>query len=153
MRPHTGQEAVPEQHDQAGKKEPGKAKCMTLLHLQTKIFEVLQLKKEMGAKLWVSDECTVLDAVKKVSCPGGGGSHNVRPGFCGLCRPCVTCVTWAGAGFWPTAAGGFPCISATLGWCTSPRSCTSRREVLGVLRDGTVIVCPADNVQQKTSKQ
>jgi CBS domain-containing protein len=34
---------------------------------QTKIFEVLQLKKEMGAKLWVSDECTVLDAVKKMA--------------------------------------------------------------------------------------
>lgn len=33
---------------------------------QTKIFEVLQVKEEAGAKLWVSDECTVLDAVKKV---------------------------------------------------------------------------------------
>jgi hypothetical protein len=37
------------------------------LFKQTKIFEVLQLKKEEGRKLWVSDECTVLDAVKKVS--------------------------------------------------------------------------------------
>jgi CBS domain-containing protein len=34
---------------------------------QTKIFEVLQLKKEEGRKLWVSDECTVLDAVKKMA--------------------------------------------------------------------------------------
>jgi len=41
------------------------------LYPQTKIFEVLQVKKEEGQKLWVSDECTVLDAVKKVStsCP------------------------------------------------------------------------------------
>lgn len=38
----------------------------TFLTEQTKIFEVLQLKKEEGRKLWVSDECTVLDAVKKV---------------------------------------------------------------------------------------
>jgi hypothetical protein len=35
--------------------------------VQTKIFEVLQCKKDAAAKLWVSDECTVLDAVKKVS--------------------------------------------------------------------------------------
>lgn len=34
---------------------------------QTKIFEVLQVKKEEGQKLWVSDECTVLDAVKKMA--------------------------------------------------------------------------------------
>lgn len=44
-----------------------------LLRLQTKIFEVLQLKKEMSAKLWVSDECTVLDAVKKVNTSAGCG--------------------------------------------------------------------------------
>lgn len=34
---------------------------------QTKIFEVLQLKKEDGKKLWVSDECMVLDAVKRMA--------------------------------------------------------------------------------------
>lgn len=34
---------------------------------QTKIFEVLELKENSGEKLWVSDECMVLDAVKKVS--------------------------------------------------------------------------------------
>ena len=34
---------------------------------QTKIFEVLQLKEEAAEKLWVSDECMVLDAVRRVS--------------------------------------------------------------------------------------
>jgi CBS domain-containing protein len=34
---------------------------------QTKIFEVLQCKKDVAAKLWVSDECTVLDAVKRMA--------------------------------------------------------------------------------------
>lgn len=33
---------------------------------QTKIFEVLDMKKEGTQKLWVSNECMVLDAVKKV---------------------------------------------------------------------------------------
>lgn len=41
---------------------------------QTKIFEVLQVKEEAGSKLWVSDECTVLDAVKKV---GSSPASNV----------------------------------------------------------------------------
>lgn len=35
--------------------------------LQTKIHEVLQMKKMDGGKLWVSDECMVLDAVRKVT--------------------------------------------------------------------------------------
>lgn len=34
---------------------------------QTKIFEVLQMKNEERDKLWVSDECMVLDAVKKMA--------------------------------------------------------------------------------------
>jgi hypothetical protein len=33
---------------------------------QTKIFEVLDMKKDGAQKLWVSNECMVLDAVKKV---------------------------------------------------------------------------------------
>lgn len=34
---------------------------------QTKIFEVLQLKEEAAEKLWVSDECMVLDAVRRMA--------------------------------------------------------------------------------------
>lgn len=34
---------------------------------QTKINEVLQMKKSDGQKLWVSDECMVLDAVRKMA--------------------------------------------------------------------------------------
>eukprot|EP00775_Hariotina_reticulata_P013612 gene13612-13737_t len=34
---------------------------------QTKIFEVLDMKKEGTQKLWVSNECMVLDAVKKMA--------------------------------------------------------------------------------------
>lgn len=64
------------------------------LTLQTKIFEVLQLKKEEGQKLWVSDECTVLDAVKTVrsavTLAGRESLSNQRAAQLLVCQLCAS---------------------------------------------------------------
>lgn len=69
--------------------------------LQTKIFEVLDLKQEDRQRLWVSDECTVLDAVKKVGAAARACQHELswhcqcRGGAAvGICQACGT--VWDG---------------------------------------------------------
>jgi hypothetical protein len=63
--------------------------CCCCCRPQTKIWEVLQTKDD-GRRLWVSDECMVMEAVKLVSDSraGTGGRARVRRERQGVCKLC-----------------------------------------------------------------